>query len=563
MAPKAIPKQARRSRMAQVVQAQNDQEERAQVDAANGADGSANANVNGAPAAKANVPAKGTRHPTRKRKNQEEEQADEEEEVVRPAKRTKSVAKPKREYRAKHPAKSDTVTINKAPKQILDIFVFGEGSSGELGLGSKKYDSKKPIDVKRPRINHNLDSKKVGVVQVACGGMHAVALTKDNKIYTWGVNDDRALGRDTTWDGGLRDINAEDTDDEDDDDSGLNPLESTPGEVSQNHFSPGDIFSQVAATDSASFALTTDGRVYGWGTFRGSDGVIGFDLQTRVQPAPVEIRALRSITKLACGSNHVVALDKYGKVYTFGSGGQYQLGRKATTRHEGTKAGLRPECCYKFSSKMHAVDISAGSYHSFFIDNHGEVWGWGLNNYSQTGHNDGTGQDDAMVLMPRPIDSLSGRKISQIVGGEHHTVACTEDGELLTWGRIDGHQVGQSVDKYNEDNTVFDENKRPRILVEPTLIPGIHATFVAAGTDTSFAIDEAGKVYSWGFSANYQTGQGTGDDVEVPKLIDNTAVRDRKIIWAGAGGQYSIVAAESENAGQNGQVNGHGNGGGS
>ena len=53
-------------------------------------------------------------------------------------------------------------------------------------------------------------------------------------------------------------------------------------------------------------------------------------------------------------------------------------------------------------------------------------------------------------------------------------------------------------------------------------------------------------MYSWGFSANYQTGQGTGDDIETPKVLDNTAVRDRQIVWAGAGGQYSMVAAEAE-----------------
>ena len=81
----------------------------------------------------------------------------------------------------------------------------------------------------------------------------------------------------------------------------------------------------------------------------------------------------------------------------------------------------------------------------------------------------------------------------------------------------------------------------------------IIATFVAAGTDTSFAIDDAGEAYSWGFSANYQTGQGTVDDVESPKVLDNSAVRDRNIVWAGAGGQYSIIAAEAQSgAKQNG-----------
>jgi regulator of chromosome condensation len=62
------------------------------------------------------------------------------------------------------------------------------------------------------------------------------------------------------------------------------------------------------------------------------------------------------------------------------------------------------------------------------------------------------------------------------------------------------------------------------------------------------AIDTEGQVYSWGFSANYQTGQGTMEDIEVPTLIDNSAIRDREIIWAGAGGQYAMLAAKHSEA---------------
>ena len=69
---------------------------------------------------------------------------------------------------------------------------------------------------------------------------------------------------------------------------------------------------------------------------------------------------------------------------------------------------------------------------------------------------------------------------------------------------------------------------------------------MAAGTDNSFALTDDGKVYSWGFSANYQTGQGTSDDIEIPTLIDNTAIRNRQIVFAGAGGQYSILGALQE-----------------
>lgn len=73
--------------------------------------------------------------------------------------------------------------------------MFGEGTAGELGLGPRTKQAY------RPRLNNNLDPGSVGVVGLAVGCMHAAALTHNNQILTWGVNDDLALGRDTAWDG--------------------------------------------------------------------------------------------------------------------------------------------------------------------------------------------------------------------------------------------------------------------------------------------------------------------------------------------------------------------------
>jgi len=106
----------------------------------------------------------------------------------------------------------------------------------------------------------------VGVVQIAVGGMHCAALTHDNKIYTWGVNDLGALGRDTKKDPKAEDEDSDD-DDSDDDEIDLNAKESTPATIPSNYF-PEDVqFTQLVASDSATFALTTTGSVYGWGTF--------------------------------------------------------------------------------------------------------------------------------------------------------------------------------------------------------------------------------------------------------------------------------------------------------
>lgn len=156
-----------------------------------------------------------------------------------------------------------TLISNEAPATRLDVYVFGEGSAGELGLGTNDA-----INVKRPRLNSKLDAEKVGVVDIAAGGMHVVALTYDNKVLTWGVNDNCALGRETSWEGGVKDPdNTEDDAASDSTNGDLNPYESTPTAIPTKSFAPRTKIVAVAAGDSASFALTQQGSVYGWGTF--------------------------------------------------------------------------------------------------------------------------------------------------------------------------------------------------------------------------------------------------------------------------------------------------------
>ena len=157
---------------------------------------------------------------------------------------------------------------NDTPSQKLDIYVFGEGESGELGLGPKPIQGIKPTDVRYPRRNTLLDPATVGVVQVAVGGMHCIALTYDQKIITWGVNDTVALGRDTTWEAPTRDIDQDSDAEDSDEEIDLNPKECTPTSIPMENFGKNlPTFVQVAATDSASFVVTSEGSVYGWGTF--------------------------------------------------------------------------------------------------------------------------------------------------------------------------------------------------------------------------------------------------------------------------------------------------------
>ncbi|CAG9954781.1 unnamed protein product [Clonostachys rosea f. rosea IK726] len=523
-----------------------------------------------AAATKKAEPKPATNGASKKRKAEDEPEEDSQKSVTKKSKTKAESAEPAPEPAAAKPAPKKAEApkkstrpqvaigkkINDAPTQVLDIYVFGEGTSGELGLGSKRVNGKKPIDVKRPRLNDNLSTKDAGIVQISAGGMHVIALTRNNKILTWGVNDQGALGRDTNWDGGLRDMDkAEDSDSEDDDDdTGINPMESTPREVSEEYFAENTKFVQVIACDSASFALTEDGRVYGWGTFRSSDGILGFTPTIKIQQTPVLLPELKNIKTMAAGANHILALDAKGNVVAWGCGQQNQLGRRIIERNK--LSSLIPQGVGLPRGKI--TQVACGSYHSFAIDKNNNVWGWGLNNFGEVGVEGNAGEDAAVILKPAKIEALEEYKVTEIDGGGHHSLACSAKGELLTWGRVDGSQVGIDPSTLTKENAIFDDRDTPRILFVPTVVPDVSGIVaVNAGTDNSFAVSKDGQVYSWGFSSNYQTGQGTIDDIEKPTLIDNTAIRGKKIIGAGAGGQYSVLWGVPDDAPKTNGVNGH------
>ena len=115
------------------------------------------------------------------------------------------------------------------------VLVLGQGDVGQLGLGQDVMERKKPALVQLPEL----------MVQVEAGGMHTVCLSETGKIYTFGCNDEGALGRDTSEEGS----------------------ECTPGPVELQ-----ERVVQVSAGDSHTAALTDDGRVFIWGSFRITTG---------------------------------------------------------------------------------------------------------------------------------------------------------------------------------------------------------------------------------------------------------------------------------------------------
>ena len=83
----------------------------------------------------------------------------------------------------------DVLLLPAAPPSARagDVYVVGSGDFGQLGLGEEAVEKARPVKV---------DAFGGSTVRgLACGGMHTLAVTADGSVYSWGVNDEGALGR--------------------------------------------------------------------------------------------------------------------------------------------------------------------------------------------------------------------------------------------------------------------------------------------------------------------------------------------------------------------------------
>lgn len=255
------------------------------------------------------------------------------------------------------------------------------------------------------------------------------------------------------------------------------------------------------------------------------------------------IPGLEKITQLACGANHVLALDKAGNIWGLGSGHQNQFGRRLFGRHQDT---LKPQVVRVCRGS--AKYIACGEYHCFAVDKKGNVWGWGLNSFGEAGDVKTAGSDAALLPQPVKIPTLSGKDVAVLAGGAHHSAAVTTDGDCLVWGRLDGGQLGLefSEEQIADDKIIrCDERGKPRICLVPTAVSRLgKVVHVACGTDHTVFVASNGSAFSTGFGSEGQLGLGTEDDAEVAQKIAGKQAKDYVLKWAGAGGQFSILTGK-------------------
>jgi hypothetical protein len=261
-----------------------------------------------------------------------------------------------------------------------------------------------------------------------------------------------------------------------------------------------------------SLALTDEG-VYAWGG--NGSGQLGNGTTTD-STVPVEVifpPTVTTVTAIAAGSYHSMAITDDG-LYTWGDNGG-QLG-------DGTYLNRSLPVKVAFPSTVTTiVAISGGGFHSLAITDDG-LYAWGNNTFGQLG--DGTTMGSLrptkVVFQRKPAPTT----VTAIAAGFWHSLAIG-DNSVYGWGYNGNGELGAITGATTVSPVKVIFPKKTPVLV----------TAIAAGSMHSLALTDNG-LYAWGNNSSGQLGiQGANS------LTPAKVQAESNVIAIGAGYDHSLA----------------------
>ena len=187
-----------------------------------------------------------------------------------------------------------------------------------------------------------------------------------------------------------------------------------------------------------------------------------------------------------------------------------------------------------FTFRTEPIPIGAGWWHMLARRSDGTAWAWGANWYGMLGDQsyvDST--DPVQVVGPGGSGVLT--DVVQVTGGESHSIALLADGTVWSWGENDSGQLG---------NPDYSASLTPVQVVGPS--GGFLNDIVAVDASyyQSFALDNDGKLWAWGYNGDYSIGDGTDTDQysPVPVVFEaDTSVPLSDVIAASAAISHTLA----------------------
>jgi len=235
---------------------------------------------------------------------------------------------------------------------------------------------------------------------------------------------------------------------------------------------------------------------------RGEFGQLGSgDRRSTWMPQTVEVLRGVRVVQLSLGTSHSAALTEAGKVFTWGYGGDGRLGH-------GDQSDMLVPKALDVLADEHVVQVVCGELHTAALTDDGRLFTWGLGKDGRLGL--GTTESHHV---PRAVEFSRGVAITQVACGGLHTAALTSDGQVLTWGLGASGRLGHG-DELDQ--------------MVPTLVRSLAGTpmqQVLCGGHHSAALSGDGRVFTWGFDDDGRLGHGVPGHQFVPKLVEALLMR--------------------------------------
>jgi alpha-tubulin suppressor-like RCC1 family protein len=313
---------------------------------------------------------------------------------------------------------------------------------------------------------------------------------------------------------------------------------------------------QVEAGGSSSFALSSRGKVWGWGSNRLME--LGMRKEMSQVSIPARMKSLKEVmtrkpgattssedmravqiatSRSATGQAHTLVLTADGEVYTFGTSAGGAMGQGPDVRQSAP-------LLLRMTKSVHIRQIAAGSRHSLLVTDDGAVYTFGENRRGQLGI--GSGQKHAYE--PERVQGpLLDNPVRLVAVGDEHVVVSTESGVIFAWGANANGQLG--------NGRISDCSVPTKLEKLPT--QGL-VSMACGAQHTIVVTDDGQKVWAFGSNTQGQLGQGNRsmreEKVRVfPALVQALSKRkDHAIVQVVAAANHSLALS------RNGEVFGFG-----
>lgn len=274
-------------------------------------------------------------------------------------------------------------------------------------------------------------------------------------------------------------------------------------------------------------------RLLAWGT--NGSGQLGNNAITD-SPIPTEVNAIgalagKSITSVAVGSNHSIALSSDGRIAAWGYNGFGQLGIGTSMD---SHVPVNVPATGVLSGKT-VIAIAAGQFHNLALCTDGTLVAWGYNFYGQLGN--GLTSTSLLPVAVNRTGVLAGKSIIAIAAGTYHSFALCSDGTLVAWGYNGNGELGNGGTGFSPLPVAVDTSG---------VLSGKTIAAVIAGSFHNFALCTDGTLAGWGYNGYGQLGDNSITSRSVPTLVDVSGILAGKTITSASAGYYHSLALCSD-----------------